>query len=75
MQKPLGLKLDRLPKIKSLSGKKPNIFLNKSLSTVLLQINELDDSFLKFVCQRFSELEQHHLFTISIHVYHCLSSG
>ena len=75
MQKPLGLKLDRLPKIKSLSGKKPNIFLNKSLSTVLLQINELDDSFLKFVLQRFSELEQHRLSTISIHVYHCLSSG
>ena len=75
MQKPPGLKLDRIPEIKSLSGKKPNIFSNKSLSKVLQQINELDDSFLKFVCQLFSELEQHHLFPISIDVYHCLSSG
>ena len=75
MQKPPGLKLDCLPKIKSLSGKKPKIFLNKSLSKVLLQINEVDNSFLKFVCQLFSELEQHHLFPISIDVYHCLSSG
>ena len=74
MEESAGLRLDGLPEIKSLSRKKSNIFLYKSLLKLLLQINELDDSSLKFVCQLFSELKQHYFFPIPMDVYHCLIS-
>ena len=74
MEESVGLRLDGLPGIKSLSRKKSNIFLYKSLLKFLLQINDMDDSSLKFVCQLFSEMKQHYLFPIPMYVYHCLIS-
>ena len=82
MQESPGLKPDWLSENKPLSRKKPNILLYKSLLLQSfikfywkLEVETLDDSFLRFVCHFFSELAQHKLFSTHMDIYHCLSEA
>ena len=77
MQESRGLKPNWLDEIKSLSRKKANISLHKSLSKFYrkLEVKSLGDNFLRFVCHLFCELAQHQLFSTRMDIYPCVCNG